>query len=95
MKRRSGETLTEFLTAATVFGVIMAGLFEFLANQTALLAEIKNRDELMYYAQHYRNTGTMESGVSYNMSSGNKTLKVALLRDDRSERASMIFTLKP
>lgn len=48
--KRKGETLTEFLTAVTVFGLMAAGIFEFIANQTENLADIKNKDELMYYA---------------------------------------------
>lgn len=49
--KRKGETFTEFLTSATVFGIMMAGLFEFMANQTQSLANIRDRDNLMYGAQ--------------------------------------------
>lgn len=56
MKRRKGESFTEFLTASLVFGIIMAGLFEFMANQTENVAMIKDRDTMMFYAQKYANT---------------------------------------
>ena len=39
--KRKGETFAEFLTAATVFGIIAASTFEFMANQTQTLANIK------------------------------------------------------
>lgn len=49
--KRKGETFAEFLTAATVFGLIAASMFEFMANQTQTLANIRDRDNLMYGAQ--------------------------------------------
>jgi len=49
--KRKGETFTEFLTAATVFGLIAASMFEFMANQTQSLADIRDRDNLIYGAQ--------------------------------------------
>ncbi|MBQ9903198.1 MAG: prepilin-type N-terminal cleavage/methylation domain-containing protein [Synergistaceae bacterium] len=55
MRKRRGESLAEFLTASLVFGIIMAGLFEFMANQTENLAMIRDRDDLMFYAQKYIN----------------------------------------
>ena len=53
--KRKGETFTEFLTALTVFGVIIAGIFEFMANQTQSLANIRDRDNLMYLSQRVCN----------------------------------------
>ena len=49
--KRKGETFTEFLTASMVFGIMMAGLFEFMANQTQTVANIRDRDNLMFLAQ--------------------------------------------
>lgn len=49
--KRKGETFTEFLTAAVVFGLIAASMFEFMANQTQSLADIRDRDNLIYGAQ--------------------------------------------
>lgn len=49
--KRKGETFTEFLTAAVVFGLIAASMFEFMANQTQSLADIRDRDNLVYGAQ--------------------------------------------
>lgn len=48
--KRKGETFTEFLTAAAVFGVMMAGIVEFMANQTDNLAKIRQMDDMIYYA---------------------------------------------
>ena len=54
--KRKGETFTEFLVATTVFGIMMGGLFEFMANQSETLSDIKNRDTFMFYAQKYVDT---------------------------------------
>ncbi len=51
--KRKGETFTEFLTAATVFGLIAASMFEFMANQTQSLADIRDRDNLIYHAGRF------------------------------------------
>ena len=99
--RRKGETLTEFLTAATVFGLMMAGLFEFMANQTETLADIRNKDELIYRAQRFEavsgdkisslanNYTCTEGSITYALTDGKK-LTVTL-----GNKASMTFTLKP
>ena len=55
MKRRRAETLTEFLVAMMVFATIMAGVFEFVANQTTNAARIKDWDFFMYYTQKWLN----------------------------------------
>lgn len=55
MKKHRAETLIEFLTAVFVFGIMMAGVFEFIAIQTTMLARISTRDELMYQAQYCMN----------------------------------------
>ena len=55
MRKRRGESFAEFLTASLVFGIIMAGLFEFMANQTENLAMIRDRDDLMFSAQVIEN----------------------------------------
>lgn len=49
--KRKGETFTEFLTAAAVFGVMMTGIVEFMANQTDNLAKVRHMDDMMYYAK--------------------------------------------
>lgn len=91
MKRRSGETLTEFLVATTVFGIISAGLFEFIANQTETLADIRNKEDLMYYAQRYVNGDTTAAdGITFTQLDGGKTLKVT-----KNDSTSLTFSLKP
>ena len=61
MKKRRAETLVEFLIATLIFGVLMAGVFEFMATHTSTIARIKTRDDFMYYAQkdidYYNATG--------------------------------------
>ncbi len=104
--KRKGETLTEFLTAVTVFGLMAAGIFEFIANQTENLADIKNKDNLIFYAQKYTNTPKDErpsnnevindngTKMKYNLDN-DTTLTVTLLTEDGGNRASMTFSLKP
>ena len=53
MKTRKAETLIEVVTAMTLFGIIMSGLFDFMANQTLNLAYLKDRQTIMYYAQKW------------------------------------------
>ena len=53
--KRKGETLTEFLAAVTVFGLMVSGIFEFIANQTENLADIKNKDDIIFYANWLNN----------------------------------------
>ncbi|MBQ3402338.1 MAG: hypothetical protein IJG65_03045 [Synergistaceae bacterium] len=48
--KRKGETFTEFLAAMTIFGIMMGGMFEFIAGQTENLTNIKDRDDMMFYA---------------------------------------------
>ena len=57
MKRRAAETLMEVLTAMTVFGIIMIGFSDFMAEQTTALARTKNMDKVMYYAQKWISSG--------------------------------------
>ena len=98
--RRKGETLTEFLTAATVFGLMMAGIFEFIANHTETLADIRDKDELMYHAQRFAavsrdisgTTGVTrdkKEGVSFDFANDKKTLTVS------NSRSYLTFSLKP
>ena len=51
MKKRTAETLIEIVTAMTVFGVISAGIFDFMGNQTLHLARIRDRENMLYAAQ--------------------------------------------
>ena len=50
-KQRKGETLAEILMALLVFGIILGGVSDFIANHTTLVARVKTRDKLMEGAQ--------------------------------------------
>ncbi|MBQ9573705.1 MAG: hypothetical protein IJR27_00305 [Synergistaceae bacterium] len=75
--KRKGETFAEFLTAAAVFGVMMVGVVEFMANQTDNLAKVRHMDDMMYHAQLYRMTPTdsippvSDKGITYEEKDGN------------------------
>ena len=60
-KTRAGETLIEVVTAMTIFGIVSAGIFDFIANQTLALARAKDRENMMYYAQRYVISGDYSS----------------------------------
>lgn len=95
--KRKGETFAEFLTAATVFGIIAASMFEFMANQTQTLANIRDRDNLIYHAGRFMaisrdvtgNTNDTQVGVSFNLNNDKSILTVT------NNNASMTFSLKP
>ena len=72
MKKRRAETLAEFLMASLVFGLVMAGTFEFIANQTEFIARINVRDEIMqqaqfsmdyYYYTYAKSTSSPKKGI--------------------------------
>lgn len=100
--KRKGETFAEFLTAATVFGLIAASMFEFMANQTQTLANIRDRDNLMYHAGRFMvvsgdetrknknySCNSTHAGVSFDFDNSKSILTV------KNNNASMQFTLKP
>ena len=95
-KRRTAETLVEIVTAMTLFGVIMSGLFDFMANQTINLAHVRQREKIMYYAQKWMSyegraggtvPGAAEEGITFT-SSGN------ILTVSTTSGASMQFSLE-
>lgn len=61
-KVRRAESLIEFLTSLTVFGIIMSGLCEFISSEYRHIASMKARDELFFYAQCYLNDKDFTSG---------------------------------
>ena len=90
MKRR-GESFTEFLVATAVFGIMMGGLFEFMANQSETLSDIRNKDELMYYAQRWQNGDKSEvEKIKFEEKDGKLTVS-----KKEDENISMTFKLKP
>ena len=50
-KRRRAETLAEILMGLFIFGLLMGGISDFIANQTLQVARIKDRDKLIYNEQ--------------------------------------------
>ena len=48
MKRRKAETLAESIMSLAAFGVIMAGVCDFMSNQTNFIARTKHRDDVMF-----------------------------------------------
>ena len=51
MTKRKAETLIEIITAMMVFGVMSAGLFDFMAHQTVHLARTRDREKMLFAAQ--------------------------------------------
>ena len=98
MKRRTAETLMEVLTAMTVFGIIIAGFSDFMANQTIALARAKDREKIMYYAQRWISSGDYgiteadEGRITFTSDDTRNFLTVNLIKP--GETASMQFSLK-
>lgn len=57
MKKRAAETLIEIITGMMIFGVIMGGISDFIANQSIALTRIKDREKITYYAQRWLASG--------------------------------------
>ena len=53
MKRRAAETLMEVVIAMTLFGIIMSGVFEFMANQTQAISRRHEHRILMNGVRKY------------------------------------------
>ena len=47
MTKRKAETIVEVVTAMAIFGMIMAGVSDFIAGQTKNVADILDRDAIM------------------------------------------------
>ena len=98
MKKRRAETFAEFLMAALVFGIVMAGTFEFIANHTEMIGRIKIRDEIIQQAQfsmdYYYMTGVLSedrAGLKFTFDD-NKNPKV--LTVSKGTQHTMTFAFK-
>ena len=86
MKRRKAETLAESVVSLAVFGIIMAGVCDFMSTQTNFIARTKKRDELMYRVQQLSDNKIFEALIdrekilehdSYIEATNDKTWKTA------------------
>ena len=57
MKRRAAETLMEVIVAMALFGIIMSGIFEFMANQAQAITRREEHRILMNGVRNYVNSG--------------------------------------
>ena len=62
--KRKAETLVETLTAMTVFGIISAVIFGFLANQTLHLARVRDRKHMLFAAQKLISCSSFDVNVT-------------------------------
>ena len=53
--KRCAETFIEFLVASAVFGIASAGIFEFMASNTLMLARLQEKENFSYHVQYYLN----------------------------------------
>ena len=76
MTHRKAETLIEILVAMGIFVTVMAGVFEFMANQTIALARNREREKIMYHAQKFIISGDFSQehseswGTSFDIDGG-------------------------
>ena len=98
MKRRTAETLMEVLTAIAIFGIIIEGFSDFMANQTIALARTKDREKIMYYAQRWISSGdysiTEADGGKIKFSSGDAREVLTVTLNRSGAESSMQFRLK-
>jgi prepilin-type N-terminal cleavage/methylation domain-containing protein len=100
MKKRAAETLMEVVVAMTLFGIIMSGVFDFMANQAQTVSRNHDRNKLMYHVQRYVNMGKWADsedkslGVTfkYNAESGDGCISVY---DNASEKNVMELYIDP
>lgn len=64
MTHRKAETLIEILVAMGIFVTVMAGVFDFMANQTVALARNREREKIMYHVQKFIVSGDFSQGHS-------------------------------
>ena len=82
LKKRKAETLIEVVVAMAVFGVIMSGITDFMAEQTKNVARIIDKDAILYNApkileEYYRDntktSGTTDDGTDFKFLSINSS----------------------
>ncbi len=95
MRSHKAETLTEFLIAAALFGVVGASVLEFMAGQTQALLRMKDRDFLMHQAQ-WAMTHDLKNNTEYTSHDVKFTVEDNILRVQKvGTNASMDFRLTP
>ena len=72
--KRKAETLIEVVVAMAVFGVMMSGLSEFIAEQTRNVARLIDKDALLYMAQRYQQEGNISPDNTITVTRGAETM---------------------
>ena len=70
MRRRAAETLVEVVTAMTLFGVLLGGIFDFMGGQSHYIGRLGYHSRIMYGLQKYVNTRPL-GAASWNNSQDN------------------------
>lgn len=63
MKKRVAETLIEVVTAMTLFGIIMSGIFDFMGGQANYITQLNYYNKAAYGMQKFVNGGNWTSTV--------------------------------
>ena len=72
----------EVVVAMTLFGIIMSGLFDFMANQAQAVAKLNEHNKLMYHMQKFVYSGKWTSsedkalGVTFKWNESGQYLSV-------------------
>lgn len=91
MKRRKAETLAESVVSLAVFGIIMAGVCDFMSTQTNFIARTKKRDELMYRVQQLSDNKIFEALIERKEICGDKDI---VARDELTWETASIDILE-
>ena len=65
MSRRAAETLVEVVTAMTLFGVLLGGIFDFMGGQSQYVTKLGYHSKIMYGMQQYINNIPLDSAKDW------------------------------
>ena len=100
MKRRAAETLMEVVVAMTLFGIIMTGVLEFMANQAQAISKREEHRVLMNGVRKFVNSGSwgVSSDVSLGVTfkyNGTKNEECILVVDNDTQKNLMEIYIDP
>ena len=101
MKRRAAETLMEIVVAMTLFGIIMSGVFEFMANQAQAISKRHEHRILMNGVQKFVNSGKwgesrdVSLGVTFKYDGTKNKERIVVVDNDSSTNLMELYIDPP
>lgn len=91
MKKRKAETLMEVVTAMTLFGIIMYGMFDFMGNQAQVAGQLNMHNTLMYHLQKFINTDPYPNSSTKQITSQDKALGALFVYDTGNSKTDRLL----